>query len=140
MNDKQNSERAEQMVLTFFDQVWTPPHQLGAIDQLMAEDYIIHTAGTTIRGRAEFKTWVQDFHHKLLEAKTESLDVFADAQGEKVVSRWICSGKNNGIFDLEADGRSVMFTGLAIWYLKGDRFKECWVERSAFELYRSLVG
>ncbi len=131
---------AEQLVLDFFRRVWHPPHEYDAIDELMTEDYQITTAGTTITGREAFKNWVKGFHQQLLEAQTDSEDLFYNESEDKVVSRWVCSGKNNGIFGLPADGMRVSFTGIAIWTIRNDRLAECWVERSAYELYQQLVS
>jgi predicted ester cyclase len=129
----------ERLAVEFFERVWAPPHDLAAIDELMTEDYVITSGGTTIRGRAAFKTWVRDFQSHLLDATNETLEVFANAAGDRVVSRWVCRGRNNGIFGLPPDGRAVTFTGIAIWRVDGGRLAECWVERAALEAYRSLV-
>jgi len=94
----------------------------------MTDDYEITTAGSLIKGRENFKTWVSEFHQVLLEATTQSLDVFSDAQGERVVSRWICSGINNGILGLPADHKRVSFSGIAIWTITDGRFSTCWAE------------
>lgn len=131
---------AESLVITFFERVWHPPHELDAIDELMTEGFTITTAGKTIYGRAEFKQWVSHFQSLLLDATTESIDTFQNQEQSKVVSRWVCSGKNNGLFGLKADNRPIKFTGIAIWHLKKDRFSECWVERSAYELYLTLAA
>ncbi len=139
-SSKYERSLAEQLVLEFFDQVWHPPHNLDAIDELMTEDYNIHSAGKTIEGREAFKSWVRSFQEVLLDAKTQSIDIFNNSEQNKVVSRWICSGRNNGIFDLPADGQEVSFTGIAIWTIKNNRLVECWVERSALELYQNLLS
>lgn len=138
INSDDRQSIPEQLVLNFFDRVWHPPHDLDAIDQLMTEDYFIDSAGTVIKGRKEFKAWVSDFHKVLLEAKTENVELFFNEEQTKVVSRWICSGKNNGILGLPADGRKVSFSGIAIWTIRGGKLAECWVERSAYELYQEL--
>ncbi|TVZ57653.1 SnoaL-like polyketide cyclase [Flavobacteriaceae bacterium MAR_2010_105] len=130
----------DKLVLEFFDRVWHAPHELDAIDELMTEDYRITTAGKVIIGRTAFKNWVTDFHRLLLDAKTESIDVFYNEQQDKVVSRWVCSGRNNGLFGLEADGRFVSFSGIAIWSICDNRLSECWAERSAHELYQDLIS
>ena len=132
--------KPEQLVLEFFDRVWHAPHELDAIDDLMAENYRITTAGTTITGRDNFKNWVQKFQKLLLEAKTENIELFFNEAENKVVSRWVCSGKNNGILDLPPDGQFVSFTGIAIWTIKNNKLSECWIERSAFELYQQLTS
>ena len=132
------SEKPEELVYEFFSRVWRPPNEIDAIDELMTNDYEITTAGRLIKGRENFKTWVKEFHQVLLDATTESLDVFSDDKGEKVVSRWICSGINNGILGLPADHKQVSFSGIAIWSIREGRFSACWAERSALELYNSL--
>ena len=119
--------------------MWAPPHDLDAIDEMMTEDYVITSGGTTIRGREAFKAWVRRFQELLLDAENETLEVFANAAGDRVVSRWICRGRNNGIFGLPADGRPVEFSGIAIWRVENGRLAECWVERAALEAYRALV-
>ncbi len=129
----------EKLVLDFFERVWSPPHDLEAIDEIMTEDYTIHSAGSTISGRQAFKSWIREFHERLNEAKTESIDVFSNADQSKVVSRWVCSGYNHGILGLPKDDRYVTFTGIAIWRVRENRLAECWVERSAWELYQQLT-
>ena len=130
----------EQLVLEFFDRVWHSPYELDAIDELMTENYSITTAGKVIKGRKNFKNWVQKFQKLLLEAKTENVELFFNETENKVVSRWVCSGKNNGILNLPPDGQFVSFTGIAIWTIKNNKLAECWIERSAFELYQDLIS
>jgi predicted ester cyclase len=74
------------------------------------------------------------------DATSEHLDVFANETGDMVVSRWITRGTNNGMFGLPADTAPVSFTGIAIWRVEDGRLAECWVERSALELYNHLRG
>ena len=132
--------RAERLPVEFFRRVWAPPHDLDAIDVLMTEDYTITTGGVVVRGRAAFKRWVGEFQQRLSGATNETLEVFANATGDRVVSRWVCRGRNQGIFGLPADGRPVAFTGIAIWRVEGGRLAECWVERAAWEAHRELAG
>lgn len=129
----------ETLVIEFFSRVWASPHDLNTIDNMMTEDYIITSAGKVIKGRENFKLWVKEFHHLLKNARTENQEVFANSNSDRVVSRWVCSGYSNGIFGLPADGRFVSFTGIAIWSIRDGKFSECWVERSAFELYQELM-
>lgn len=131
---------AVDLVHEFFARVWGPDHDLAAIDQLMTHDYRITSGGRLIAGRDAFKGWVRAFQTVLLDARTVSLDAFATAEGDRVVSRWLCTGRNNGIFGLPPDGQPVEFTGIAIWRLIGGRFAECWAERAGLEAYRALAG
>lgn len=130
----------EKLVIEFFKRVWHIPYELDAIDELMTIDYSITTAGKVVKGRNEFKNWVSEFQKQLLDAKTESVDIFYNEMENKVVSRWNCSGRNNGLFGLELDNQYVSFSGIAIWTVKNNKLSECWVERSAYELYQNLIS
>lgn len=129
---------AERLAEEFFRRVWTPPHDLQAIDDLMTDDYRITSAGRVIEGRDAFKAWVAELQRQVAGATNEHLDLFADSTGEKVVSRWVTRGRNNGVFGLPPDDRAIAFTGIAIWQVRDGRLAECWVERSALELYLQL--
>jgi predicted ester cyclase len=104
----------------------------------MTPDYRITTAGQVVEGRDAFKTWVAAMQKLVAGATNEHLEIITNATGDRVVSRWITRGRNNGMFGLPADQRAFAFTGIAIWRIEGDRLAECWVERSAFELYNRL--
>ncbi len=71
-------------------------------------------------------------------ATNTHLEIITNAAGDRVVSRWVTRGADNGIFGLPADGRPVEFSSIAIWRVEGDRLAECWVERSALELFTRL--
>ncbi|KAB2311483.1 nuclear transport factor 2 family protein [Betaproteobacteria bacterium SCN2] len=133
-------ELAEHLAREFLSRVWGANPDLDAIDELMTEDYRITSAGTVISGRSEFKSWVSEFQSRMPGARNEVLDVFANAKGDRVASRWICSGTNNGMFGCGADGRHFSFSGLSIWAVRDDMLSECWVERSGLEAYLELSG
>src|SRR5687767_10476921 len=134
------AERAVQLALEFLTRVWGPEHDLDAIDELVTEDYEITSGGALISGRRAFREWVERFQDVLIDARTTSMDEFATEDGTTVVSRWLCTGRNNGIFGLPADGRPVAFSGIAIWRVRDGRLSRCWVERAALEAVRSLTG
>ncbi len=140
VGDSLPTSASERLALEFFARVWGSPHDLTAIDELMTEDYVITTGGVVIRGREQFKSWVKEFQTRLVDATNETIEIFSNAAGDRVVSRWICRGTNNGMFGLPADGRTVAFTGIAIWSVRDSRLSACWVERSAMELYRELTS
>ena len=130
--------QAETLAREFFRRVWAPPHDLEAIDELMTDDYRITTAGKVVEGRSNFKAWVGSMQKTIGDATNEHVEVFTNAFGDRVVSRWMTRGINNGMFGLPATGEPVAFSGIAIWRVEGDRLAECWVERSALELFDEL--
>jgi PhzF family phenazine biosynthesis protein len=127
----------ERLAREFLRRVWRAPADLDAIDDLMTDDYVITSAGTVVRGRAQFKEWVRRFHELLDGATNEVLELFTDATGTRAVSRWICRGRSRGVFGLAADGAPVAFSGIAIWTIRDGRLAECWVERSGLEAVRA---
>ncbi|MGY4395553.1 ketosteroid isomerase-like protein [Sphingomonas sp. UYAg733] len=134
------AQTARRLAIEFFRRVWAPPHDLQAIDELMTEDYRITTAGKVIEGREAFKAWVAEMQRQVGDATNEHLEVLTDESGSRVVSRWKTRGSNNGMFSLAPDGQPVEFTGIAIWSVRDGRLAECWVERSALELFHRLAG
>lgn len=128
----------EHLAREFFRRVWAPPHDLSAIDELMTPDYRITTAGRVVEGRDAFKAWVAEMQALVADATNEHLEIIANAAGDRVVSRWITRGRNNGMFGLTAAQQPIEFTGIAIWRVEGGRLAECWIERSAFELFTRL--
>ena len=138
MRDRMSIPQAEHLAREFFRRVWAPPHDLDAIDELMTEDYRITTAGRLIEGRSNFKRWVAVMQKAVRDATNEHLEIITNPTEDTVVSRWITRGYNEGMFGLPADGRPVEFSGIAIWRVRDRRLAECWVERSALELYEEL--
>ena len=138
-NERSAAQRAEALALDFLRRVWSGEHDLGAIDELMTDDFEISSGGVRVSGRAAFKEWVRAFQDTLAGSQTENLEVFANASGDRVVSRWRCSGINRGIFGLPPDDRHISFTGMAMWRVRDGRLAECWVERAAFEAYHAVL-
>ncbi|MGJ8723291.1 MAG: redoxin domain-containing protein [Roseibacillus sp.] len=121
----------------FWEEVWNPPHNLKLIDTLVAKDFQIHTAGTTIKGPKNFKKWVENFQAKVPDVRFQIDDMFLAEDGERVITIWTCSGKNGGMFESKPDRRPIEFTGITITRVVDGQMTEKWVQRSAWELYQS---
>ncbi len=74
----------------------------------------------------------------VLQATNEHIEIITNAADDQIVSRWITRGYNNGMFGLPALQERVEFSGIAIWRVEHGRLAECWVERSALELFERL--
>ncbi len=128
----------EHLLLQFWEGVWNPPYDLALVDRLVAEDFILTSAGDEIRGREAFKEWIKGFQSKVDDLRLTNRDIFASADGKRVASRWQASGRNRGMFGTPADDRPIDFTGIAIWEVRAGKLAHNWVERSAYELSRQL--
>lgn len=124
------------VVRKFWEEVWNKPYNYDLIDELAAEDFVIHTSQTQITSRPAFKDWVISFQRQIKNLKFTIDDIFVGGD-DKVVTRWTCTGLNNGMFGSEPDGRPVVFTGITITQVKNGKMVEKWVERSAWELFRN---
>ncbi|MGD9989494.1 ester cyclase [Pseudonocardia sp.] len=130
---------AVDIVHNFWAEVWQAPHNLDAIDELVADDFVIISGGTEIHGRTAFKEWVRAFHTAIGDIHLEPVDTFQNADGSRVASRWVLTGTNNGFAGTEPDGQPVRMTGTAVWHVLPDgRLTHNYVERNALELLRQL--
>lgn len=123
----------------FWTEVWQYPHNLDAIDELVAEDFTITTGGVEIVGREPLKEWVRNFQSKLHYCQFKIVEMFSAANGSRVVTRWHVNGRNNGMMGTEPDQRPVEFTGISVIQIAPDgRLLHNWVERSAWETFSKL--
>ncbi|HEX4253012.1 MAG TPA: nuclear transport factor 2 family protein [Pseudonocardia sp.] len=130
---------AVDIVHNFWAQVWQQPHNSDAIDDLVTEDFVITSGGTEVRGREQFKAWVQSFHDAIGEIELVPVESFQSADGSRVTSRWELTGVNRGYAGTEPDGQPVHMTGTAVWAVRADgRLEHNWVERNALEVYLRL--
>ena len=128
----------EHLLMQFWEGVWNPPYDLALVDRLVSDDFVLSSAGTDVVGREAFKKWIRTFQGHIADLRLVSRDTFPNADGNKVVSRWVASGRNRGMFGTAADNQSIEFSGIAIWEVRGGKLAHNWVERSAYELWRQL--
>lgn len=128
------------IVHAFWDEVWNA-HDPSAIDKFVVDDFVIVSGGETISGRESFKQWVAGFLAKVDDLHLEVVESFQNDGGSRVVSRWLLTGKNNGILGTEPDQQDVAMTGTAVWAVRDDgKLLTNWVERASWELYQRLTG
>lgn len=130
----------EKLLSEFWAKIYNPPQDLDAIDRLCTEDFILTNSGKDVVGRAAFKDWVRAFSSKIRDLRLKNLDMFSNADGTRVVSRWVVTGFNRGLFGTPADDQPVEFTGIALWEVRDGKLAHNWVERSGLELMQRLQG
>lgn len=81
--------------------------------ELLAEDFVNHTPVNPRETREEFLDRVARFRRAFPDLRMTIEDMLLD--GDKVVTRWAANGTHHGSFrGIEATGRAVTFTGIAI--------------------------
>jgi hypothetical protein len=124
----------------FWETVWQHPYDVDAIDDFVVEDFRITTGGEEIVSRDAFKAWVNEFRSKIVDLHLEPVESFQNEDGTRVASRWVLTGRNNGVMGTESDLAPIRMTGTAVWAVREDgKLVHNWVERSSSEVYRRLT-
>jgi hypothetical protein len=109
------------------------------VDELVAEDFAITSGGVLISSRRDFKKWVAAFLASIDDFKFEVIETFQNEAGDRVVSRWRVTGKNNVFMGMTPCQSPIDMTGTAVLHVREDGLlQHNWVERNALEVHRSL--
>jgi steroid delta-isomerase-like uncharacterized protein len=131
-------ENSVDILHAFWDEVWNA-HDPAAVDRFVVDDFVIVTGGETVAGRENFKTWIQAFLATVTDLRLHVVESFQNADGSRVTSRWLLTGKNNGMFGTEPDDQDIAMTGTAVWSVREDgKLLANWVERAAWEAFQRL--
>ena len=127
------------IVHAFWDQVWNA-YDAEAVDRFVVDGFVIVAGGETIAGRENFKKWIEGFLPKINDLHLEVIESFQHADGSRVASRWLLTGKNNGFARTAPDEQDINMTGTAVWAVREDgKLLTNWVERASWEVYQRLT-
>jgi steroid delta-isomerase-like uncharacterized protein len=127
-----------EIVNAFWHAVWQSRNP-EAVDDFVAEDFVISNGGEPLRGRENFKAWVAAFLDKVRDLEFEIVETFQNHDGSRVASRFVVSGKNNGVLGAEPCQSPISFTGTAVWELdENGKLLHNHVERASWELFNRL--
>jgi steroid delta-isomerase-like uncharacterized protein len=126
------------IVHAFWDEVWNA-HDPAAADRFVVDDFVIVTGGEAVTGRDNFKRWIAGFLEKINDMRLEVLESFQNADGSRVASRWVLTGRNNGFAGTAPDQQAIAMTGTAVWAVREDgKLLSNHVERAALEQLQRL--
>jgi hypothetical protein len=135
---KMEKRNSVQIVENFWAQVWQSRNP-DAVDHLVASDFAITSGGVKISSREGFKKWVAAFLSSINDFEFHVIETFQNETGDRVVSRWRVTGKNNGFMGSAPCQSPIDMTGTAVLHVREDGLlQHNWVERSALEVHRSL--
>lgn len=125
------------IVRRFYEELWNR-WDLAVADEIVAEDIRFRgSLGTTVRGRDQFKAYVESVRAAFPDWRNEVDELFG--AGEKVVARLTWTGTHRGeLLGVPATGREVRYVGVAIFTVVGGVIEEAWVVGDTQELWRSL--
>jgi steroid delta-isomerase-like uncharacterized protein len=120
------AERAA-FVTTWFDEIWNKG-RLDAIDELLAEDGIVHglgEAGGEVSGPAAFRPFVERLRGAFPDIEVKVEQVVDD--GDLIAARWVATMTHTGDhLGMPASGKRVTVTGMSMTRLRDGKLVEGW--------------
>jgi len=101
--------RSTEIVNAFWEEVWNA-HEPDAVDRFVADDAVIEAGGQEIAGKDNIKDWVKEFLDHVNDLHVDTIETFQNDDGNRVSSRWVLTGTNNGILGTEPNGKPVAMT------------------------------
>lgn len=112
------------LVQRWFSEVWNEG-RADAIDEMLADDAVIHGLGANLQGPAEFKRFHSAYRNAYPDVTIDVDDLVAE--GDMVAVRWSAIGTHRGDgLGFPATGRRAQFTGMVFVRIKDGRLVEGW--------------
>ena len=112
------------LVRRWFEEVWNQGRVAG-IDEMLADDAVIHGLGANLQGPAEFKRFHSAYRNAYPDVTIDVDDLVAE--GDMVAVRWSAIGTHRGDgLGFPATGRRAQFTGMVFVRIKDGRLVEGW--------------
>ena len=126
----------EQLIRRWFEEVWNQ-NRAAAIDELLAEDIVIHGHVPEIRGREAFKELYHVFRAALPDMRISPELVFGSR--DLVAAYCKVEGTQTGpLFGIPPRNRPITFFGTSIGRVRDGVFVEGWDQYNFLELYGQL--
>jgi len=94
----------------------------------------------SICSKEEFKCWVAACLASIDDCQFKIVEIFQNKTGDRVVTRWRVTGKNNGFMGFPVKGAPINMTGTAVIHVRENGLlQHNWVKRNALEVYRRLA-
>jgi steroid delta-isomerase-like uncharacterized protein len=109
----------------------------GVIDEVVDSDYVIHVAGTEVRGHKAAKKFVTMYRTAFPDYHCTIDDQIAE--GDKVVTRWTAHGTQRGeLAGIPPTGKPVTFPGVAIDRIANGKLVESWLQADMLGMMQQL--
>ena len=133
-------EANKQLIQRWFEEVWNKG-RADAIDEMIAEDCVIHglgdATGQAVTGPAEFKTFHATFREAFPDITVSVEDIVSE--GDKVSARCSVYGKHTGdSLGFKASQAPVEFTGMVIVRVRDGRIAEAWNNFDFMRMYKQI--
>lgn len=119
------SEQNKDLERRLIEEAWNQGN-LAAVDELVAPDFVDHTAPPDLPPGAEgHKAFIKMYREAFPDAHVTIHDILAE--GDKVVYRWTGSGTHQGtLFGIPATGKHMSVNGITIDRFADGKLVESW--------------
>jgi steroid delta-isomerase-like uncharacterized protein len=130
------------VVVNFGEEIWHKGN-LDAIEEFIAPDYVRHTSPGGREGGRDVRG-LDDVRKSVVAMRAAFPDIHFEAddwvvEGDKVVSRWTCTGTHRGEFrGIAPTGKRVRFIGINIYRLRDGKIVERWAVEDSVSLLQQL--
>ena len=135
-NMTKQEEENKELVLRFEDEVWNE-RNLDAIDEYLAEDFVLHFHKGPLNGRAEFREKVESNHASFPDSSQTIEDVIAE--DDKVVVRMMVRGTQDGDFlGVEPTAKEFEIEEVHIARIEDGKIVEQWSQADVLGLMEQI--
>lgn len=108
----------------YHERVWKGK-DLGAIDDWLDENIVIHSALGNYHGKSEMRTIVQAWLTAFPDLHVHNQSIIC--ANDQVVIQWQANGRHLGEFkEKKPTGRRVSYSGVTIYRMKHNKISEYW--------------
>ena len=124
------------LIRRWFDEVWNRG-SASAIDEMLANNAVVHGLGPVLRGPAEFRPFHAAYLTAFPDMRFEVDEVVAE--GDLIAARWRASGTHRGdSLGFASTGKRAQFTGLVMARVQGGKLVEGWNSFDQFGMLQQL--
>jgi steroid delta-isomerase-like uncharacterized protein len=127
---------ATQAIAQKFYQVYNEK-KVALLDEILASSYVGHVNGHDIVGSAAAKGFINSFLTAFPDTHYQVDDIFDS--GNKVVTRWTCTGTHEGaFFGMNPTHKQVTMIGITIFEVVDEKIAQLWNNWDVFGLMKQL--
>ena len=120
------------------ERVWRR-HDLEAIDQLHASDFIDRSSSGRSTDNDAYKATIADLYVAFPDFFAQTDDLVPDPTSGKIAIRWSAIGTHSAtFFNIPASGKQIKFTGIEILHIQNNRIIERWGEWDGLAILNQL--
>jgi steroid delta-isomerase-like uncharacterized protein len=131
-------QELERIAEEWMERIWRR-HDLEAIDQLHAPDFIDRSSAGRNTDNEAYKAGIADLYVAFPDFFAQTHDLMPNPTSGKIAIRWSATGTHSAtFFGIPASGKQIKFTGIEILHIQNNRIIERWGEWDGLAILNQL--